>query len=80
VTTTAHQLTVADRAMISDFVALTTAVDVGDLDTPPDVLAEMFHNLDPEMAGLIVVMARELLRTGCRLVELEQIMNGRLLS
>lgn len=77
--TTAHDLLVADRGIITDFVSLTTAVDVGKITETPDVLVEMFHNLDPEMAGLIVVMARELLRTSCRLMELEQTA-GRLMS
>jgi hypothetical protein len=78
-TTTPQQLVIDDRRMILDFTALTTAVDVQGIETP-DVLVEMFTGLDPELAGLIVVMARDLVRTACRVQELEEILNGRLLS
>lgn len=71
--------TTHDRQMISDFVALTVATENGTI-PQPDVLTEMFDGLDPELAGLIVVVARELMRTTCGLIELEERMLGRAMS
>ena len=68
-----------DRSIILDFVSLATAVDTGRIPAP-DVLTEMLGELDPELAGLIIAIARELARTAVRLHELEGVLHGRLLS